>query len=951
MAAQYSQRPEQISIADWEATPPSVKQLVSSLLAQKLTHTSTTDITKEKDNRLSQFLDAASVGIAVHDATGDLVYINQAGQELLTNISSSALKVERVEKLPQAFHIFRSTTQQPYPPKELPSYLALAGEKVRAEDLEVHCPDRTIPLEVMANPMFDSQGRVEYVIATFQDITARRSSEQALQKSNILYQQVVEAQTDFIVRSLPDTTITFANPTLCCALGFSVEEVIGLKWIDFANPEELQSCLQKVTELTPENSSFLKENRNLWADGTITWTEWRNQGIFNSQGELVEIQSVGRDITTLKQTEIALQESETRLQNIAANIPGVVARYLLGADGSDKLYYMSPGCYDLWGIEAQVAEANVKILWDMTHPEDISLVYEALKLSAQTLQTWSSEWRMTLLSGQQKWLWGVGKPELTQNGDVVWDMLILDISERAQLEADRKQVELELYSQKQLLQLIFDNMPVMAGIYSPTGEILMTNPCLEQITGWTKDEYQTVDVLRESFPDLADYKAVIQNIIKADSTWNDCKMRVKDGRILETTWMQMPLTDGRSMSFGRDITEQKYLLASLTQMNQELETRVAQRTAELQHKETILEESQRVARLGSWELIVATGEVFWTPELFHIFGYDPGQPALSYTQQSRNFAPEEWQRLTHLVDRAINHGEPYEADLQIIREDGSLGYIFAKGQPTLDEEGQVQRLVGIGMDISDRKLAEAQILQTSQQLAATNKELETFAYSVSHDLRAPLRAIDGFSKALIEDYGDKFDEEAKDYFSRIDRAIGRMENLIDSLLGLSRVSRTEIQRHRVNLTRIVEEITTELRASQPDREVNFVITPGAIAYADSNLIRIALENLLQNAWKFTSHHPTARIEFGITQIQEVQAPQAPREIIYFIRDDGAGFDIAFSTMLFGVFQRLHNTNEFPGTGIGLATVQRVINRHGGRIWAEGAVEAGATLYFTLPDKI
>ncbi|TAK36976.1 MAG: HAMP domain-containing protein [Chloroflexota bacterium] len=226
-----------------------------------------------------------------------------------------------------------------------------------------------------------------------------------------------------------------------------------------------------------------------------------------------------------------------------------------------------------------------------------------------------------------------------------------------------------------------------------------------------------------------------------------------------------------------------------------------------------------------------------------------------------------------------------------------------------------------------------------RQLEQVNHELEAFSYSVSHDLRAPLRAIDGFSHAVLEDYADKLDEEGKQYLQRMCAASKRMERLIDDLLKLSRITRAELRREEVDLSAMAQEITAELRDRQPEREVQLVVTPRLVADGDPRLLRVVLENLLSNAWKFTSKHPRARIELGVTEHEGKPA--------YFVRDDGAGFDMAYAEKLFGAFQRLHSAEEFPGTGIGLATVQRIINRHGGRIWAEGAVDEGATFYFTL----
>jgi PAS domain S-box-containing protein len=232
--------------------------------------------------------------------------------------------------------------------------------------------------------------------------------------------------------------------------------------------------------------------------------------------------------------------------------------------------------------------------------------------------------------------------------------------------------------------------------------------------------------------------------------------------------------------------------------------------------------------------------------------------------------------------------------------------------------------------------------QTTANLAASNRELEAFSYSVSHDLRSPLRVIDGFSHALLIDYGDQLDDIAQDYCHRIQRNIHRMGRLIDALLHLARLSRTDMQYQPLNLSQLVLEHIEELQETEPERQVEAIVAPGVMVYADPILIGIAVRNLVHNAWKFTSHHPTARIEFGVKQPAETP--------IYFISDDGAGFDMAYADMLFGAFQRLHHTHEFPGTGIGLATVQRAIHRHGGTLWAEGAVERGATISFTLPQK-
>jgi light-regulated signal transduction histidine kinase (bacteriophytochrome) len=228
----------------------------------------------------------------------------------------------------------------------------------------------------------------------------------------------------------------------------------------------------------------------------------------------------------------------------------------------------------------------------------------------------------------------------------------------------------------------------------------------------------------------------------------------------------------------------------------------------------------------------------------------------------------------------------------------------------------------------------------NRELEGANRELEAFSYSVSHDLRAPLRTIDGFSQILLEDHADQLDEEGEDYLGRVRAASQHMDNLIDDLLDLSRVSRGPLRKETVDLGAMATGIVEELERSQPEREVEFVTEEGITAFADANLLAVALENLLNNAWKFTSREERARIEFGSTTDEG-------GERVFFLRDNGVGFDMAYAGKLFGAFQRLHATEDFEGTGIGLATVARIVRRHGGRVWAEGDAGEGATFFFTL----
>lgn len=250
---------------------------------------------------------------------------------------------------------------------------------------------------------------------------------------------------------------------------------------------------------------------------------------------------------------------------------------------------------------------------------------------------------------------------------------------------------------------------------------------------------------------------------------------------------------------------------------------------------------------------------------------------------------------------------------------------------------QIQERDGALQNARDQ--LEQRVDERTFQLAAANKELESFSYSVSHDLRAPLRSIDGFSQALLEDCTALLNDDGRAHLHRIRTATQRMGVMIDDFLNLARMTRAEIHIARVNVSSLARLITCELQNVEPQRQAEFRIEEGLETSADPRLLRLALENLLGNAWKFTSKRALSKIEFGTIHVNGTMA--------YFVRDNGAGFDPAYSDKLFGTFQRLHAATEFPGTGVGLATVQRIISRHGGRVWAEGAVEKGATFYFTL----
>lgn len=336
-------------------------------------------------------------------------------------------------------------------------------------------------------------------------------------------------------------------------------------------------------------------------------------------------------------------------------------------------------------------------------------------------------------------------------------------------------------------------------------------------------------------------------------------------------------------------------------------------------------------------------------------GYDIAEK--KGTGWAKALHPDDTEKTFSLWSQAVETGSVFEAEYRLRSKTGSYRWFLGRAVPMRNETGEITSWVGTATDIEERKQAEA-ILRNARArleeevakrtdalresnivLQATNEELEAFCYSVSHDLRAPLRGIDGFSQALLEDYGDRLDEAGHQYLNFVRDGIQRMGRLIDDLLNLSRLTRAELKRLPVDLSTLARQTINLLRSETPGRDVQFNCQDGLTTSGDPVLLAAVLDNLLANAWKYTSKIEHARIEFG-SKTEEGKD-------VYFVRDNGVGFNMAYYDKLFGAFQRLHSQKDFPGTGVGLATVRRIILRHGGRIWAEAEVGKGATFYFTL----
>ncbi|MCI0623409.1 MAG: PAS domain S-box protein [Acidobacteria bacterium] len=477
----------------------------------------------------------------------------------------------------------------------------------------------------------------------------------------------------------------------------------------------------------------------------------------------------------------------------------------------------------------------------------------------------------------------------------------------------------ELRESEERYRLLFDRVPQAIWVFDlGTLAILAVNEAAVRHYGYSREEFlaMTIKDLRpaEDVPRLLDHLSKSSSELHRESSW---RHRKKDGSVIDVEVYSHHLVFA-----GRQ--------ASLVVVNDITDLKRAE------------EKFRAVAETANDAIVSAdtSGHItYFNRAAERIFGYRVdevvGRP-LTLLMPER-FHEAHRQGLRRFLATGESHVIGKTVELAGRRKDGTE-FPLELSLSTWMVAGEVA-FTGLMRDITERKRYQEELRERSVQLEAANKELEAFAYSVSHDLRAPLRAIHGFSQALLQDCADKLDDIGRNYLQRVCRAAERMSALIDDLLNLSRVTRAEIQRETVDLSATAHTIARELEAREPHRSVEFNIAEGLVATGDPRLLGLALQNLLDNAWKFTAKRNRARIALGVEERNGRPT--------YFVRDNGAGFDMAYAGKMFGAFQRFHALTEFPGTGIGLATVQRIIHRHGGEIWAEGEVDKGATFYFTL----
>jgi PAS domain S-box-containing protein len=768
-----------------------------------------------------------------------------------------------------------------------------------------------------------------FILLAMEDVTGQKRSDKAVSESERKYKFLYEESLAFNVAVGIDETVLDINRAALERLGYRKKEVLGKPIWDFVLKEEKEK-VKKLLHWAMKGKLSEQEEISLRAkDGSVHTILFAPKELrLEEAGAVTGMVFTGMNITDRKRWEEKLAFHSQALSQISDAVVAV--------DNDYRIVFWNPGSERMYGFKrkevmGRLLEAVYQYRWPK--PEDEKAAYAALESKG----FWRGENIHTTKDGVEIFVESTVTVLKNDQGNKVGLLAVTrDITER-------KTAEEELAKAHNLLETLLTQAPIGFAYFDRDLRFLRINQRLAETNGLPVAAHLG-KTIGEVVPELLPIaKKVVNQIL---TTGQPVENHEFSGEITsmpgEThywneSWYPVHDIHGEIIGFGavvEDITERKRTEEELKRLSQGLER-------EYELVKTIMEHS--------------------TAQMAYL------DPNFDFVRVNSAYAKGTGHKMSDLIGK--NHFElfPDEENQRIfekVRDTGrpvsfkSKPFVFAdqpeRGTtywdwtltPVKDNQGNLRGLVLSVVDVTDREKTLQHIEQLNQdlsrrtkELANVNQELEAFTYSVSHDLRAPLRSVSGFSRALLEDYQDKLDEQGKDYLRRVRGASSRMQQLIDDLLKLSRISRSEIKQTEVNLTQLAQNVANRLRRASPARKIDFIIQGNVKATGDRNLLRVVLENLLRNAWKFTRKRAKAKIEFGAKEING--------QTTYFVRDNGAGFDPGYTDKLFVPFQRLHSSSEFPGSGIGLATVKRIINRHGGRVWAEGKSEKGATFYFTL----
>ncbi len=873
---------------------------------------------KENELKYRSLMEAASDAIFVADSqTGVILDANKQAERLIGRERSEIIGMHQLELYPVEVKEQRRGIFQAH---------ITAGQDLAEECDIIDREGRRIPVEIHTSIV--QIGNRQLVQGIFRDITERRRADETLRESETRYRTLFDNANDAIFLIDGETFVECNNKTMEI-FDCTREQIIGQSPYHPFSPEDQpdghssrEKAHEKIVAALNGEPQFF-EWRHARYDGTTFDTEVSLNSIVLFGKTM--IQALVRDVTKRKEAETALLDSKARYQDLYDNAPDM----FVYVDAETAVILQ---CNQTLVMATGYSKEEItgRSVFDIYHPDCIEEAKSVFDLFVATGQVHNAELQLKRKDGT--------KIDVILNASAVRDERGKILYGRSSWRdiTDRKRAESAVRESENRYRELFENMASAVAIYEAVDDgadfvFKDFNRAGERI-----DKMRRKDVIgrrvTEVFPGIMDFGLldVFRRVWKTGKAEHYPVSLYEDKRI--SGWKEnyvYRVPSSEVVVIYADVTQRKQAEQSLRRSEAKLASifRAAPTGIGVVANRVLLEVNDRICEIAGYsrdELIGRNARILY-----------PSDQDYEYVGMDKY--------------RQIQEHGTGTVETRWMHKDGRVFDILLSSTP-LDPDDLSVGVTFTALDITERKKAEEEIRklneeleerveQRTAQLEAANEELEAFAYSVSHDLRAPLRSMDGFSQAVLEDYGGILEEQGRDYLRRIRAASQRMGRLIDDILKLSRLTRTKMQFESADLGAIVKEIIKRLSENEHERQVEWVVAQNAVIRGDRSLLRIMMVNLLENAWKFTARHEKARIEFGLEKREG--------QVVYYVKDDGAGFDMSYSDKLFGAFQRLHGATEFAGTGVGLAIVKRIVNRHGGSIWAEAEVEKGATFYFTL----
>ncbi len=882
---------------------------------------------QESEERYRRIVETASEGIWILDEAGRTRYVNQRMAQMLGCSPEFMLDRSFFEWFDQGDcpEGYQNLTQ-PYP-----GYPKQWDGRFRRSDQSL------IWAIVSMNSIFDDQGQFQGTHLMLTDVTDRQQTQERLQLSleagtmgfwdwNLLTNQIVRSD--------------------------NLEEIYGLSpgqlegtfdgFLKLVHPEDRERVQAAIAHAVAETTLYSLEFRIQSSPEEMRWILGKGRVFKDGSGKAVRITGIAMDISDRKQTEASLRQTQQRFETFMNYSP--IAAYF--KDEAGRYIYVNPMVERLWDrpLEEWVGQTDL----------DLFPLKAAEKLQAHDASVWETDQALEFLEtaehpdGRHYWIsWKF--PMIEPSGRRLLAGISLDITEQKRTQEERDRLLADLESQQQLLSAVLQQMPAGAVVAeAPSGRLVLMNHQVRDIFGISRNPLITLpNYLQAPYlffhPDGRPYEPAELPLARSLETGEviaaeEIEIHRADGTRVTVLANAGPIRNGDCKIVAAvvtfyDITDRK------------------------QAQFALLESEQRFRTMAD-----AAPVYIWlsgTDKLCYYFN----KPWLEFTGRTleeemgngwvEGVHPDDLQFCFETYSNAFDLRQPFEMEYRLRRYDGEYRWVLDRAVPRFSPDGQFEGYVGSCTDISDRKIYENEITrlnaslerrvqERTAQLEAANQELESFAYSVSHDLRAPLRHISGFVNLLRKRIEPSLDENSQRYLNIIAQSTRQAEELIDNLLAFSRMARLEMRFIKVDMNQLVQEVRQTLEIHSGDRKIIWDITPLTPVEGEPTMLRLVIQNLLDNAIKYTQRCESAEIAVGFDS--------SDQDYIFFVRDNGIGFDMRYAHKLFGVFQRLHSNPDFVGTGIGLANVRRIIHRHGGRTWAEGEVNIGATFYFSLPKN-